>query len=167
MNWEVASLVLFVFFARLCDVTLATLRHVLVVRGLRGAAAGVALVESLVWVLAISKVLDRADQPAVAGAFALGFAAGTLVGMTVEQHLGLGEQVVRVFSTDGTMLAEKLRAQGYRVTQFEGTGRDGRVDLLFIQVRRRLAVRVAQLVRQLEPGCFCVIDDVRTVEQAK
>jgi uncharacterized protein YebE (UPF0316 family) len=132
-----------VFLARLCDVTLATLRHVLVVRGLRGSAAAVALVESLIWVVAVSKVLSRVDQPVVAGAFALGFAAGTLVGMTIEQRLRLGEQVVRIFSTEGATVAERLRADGYRVTQFVGSGRDGRVDLLFIQISRRQAAVVS------------------------
>jgi len=107
------------------------------------------------------------DQPLVAGAFALGFAAGTLVGMTLEQHLKIGEQVVRIFSTEGASLAEQLRNEGYRVTQFVGAGRDGRVDLLFIQVARRNALEVFRLARRFDPACFCVIDDVRAVEQAK
>jgi uncharacterized protein YebE (UPF0316 family) len=153
----------FVFGARLCDVALATLRHVLVVRGYRLVAAGVALVESSLWVFAISRVLTRLDQPIVAIAFALGFTAGTLAGMTLEQYLKLGEQVVRLFTPMGDAMAHHLRGLGHRVTQFQGRGRDGRIDLLFVQVQRRQASHILMHARQLDPTCFCVIDDVRTV----
>jgi len=167
MTWAVASLASFVFAARLLDVTLATLRHVLVVRGLRLAASGLALLESLVWILAVSKALEHTDQPTIAVAFALGFATGTLAGMTLERFLGLGDQVLRVFTTQGSLLADALRDAGHRVTQFEGTGRDGPVDLLFIQAPRRIAARLTKQVRTLDPASFCVVDDVRTVEHAK
>lgn len=167
MTWETVALATFVFVARLCDVALGTLRHVLVVRGLRALAACVALAESLVWIFAISRVLSNLEHPTVALAFSLGFAAGTMAGMTIEQHLKLGQQVVRLFSAYGESLAERLREAGYRVTRFEGSGRDGRVDLLFIQVARKQAHLVSALARQLDPDCFCVVDDVRTIEQAK
>ncbi len=167
MTWEVAALASFVFAARLLDVTLATLRHVLVVRGLRLAASGLALLESLVWILAVSKALKHTDQPTIAVAFALGFATGTLVGMTLERYLGLGEQVVRVFTTQGTAVADVLRSAGHRVTRFEGAGRDGPVDLLFIQAPRRIVAGLMKQVRGLDPASFCVVDDVRAVEHAK
>ena len=167
MNWEILILASFVFVARLCDVTLATLRHVLVIRGRRNVAGTVALIESLVWVFAMSRVLDNLEQPIVAVAFAVGFAAGTLVGMTIEQRLKLGEQVVRVFTTEGDSLSVALRDGGYRVTKFSGAGRDGRVDLLFIQIPRRQAANVSGIARELDPECFCVIDDVCAIQQAK
>lgn len=167
MSWETAWLAVFVFAARLSDVALGTLRHVLVVRGLRALAGCVALAESLVWIFAISRVLSNIDHPTVALAFSLGFAAGTMTGMTIEQYLKLGEQVVRLFSAQGASLAQRLREAGYRVTRFEGSGRDGRVDLLFIQVARRQAHVVSRLARRFDPECFCVVDDVRTIEQAK
>ncbi|MGC4064142.1 MAG: DUF5698 domain-containing protein [Polyangiaceae bacterium] len=157
----------FVFGARLCDVALATLRHVLVVRGYRAVAAGVALLESSLWVFAMSRVLTRLDQPVIALAFALGFTAGTLAGMTLEQRLKLGEQVVRLFTPIGNAMAYHLRSLGYRVTQFEGMGRDGRIDLLFVQVQRKQVGFILTRARQLDPTCFCVVDDVRTVHQAK
>ena len=77
MTWETALLAVFVFAARLCDVALGTLRHLLVVRGLRALAGCVALAESLVWIFAISRVLNNIAHPTVALAFSLGFATGT------------------------------------------------------------------------------------------
>lgn len=167
MTWETGLLAAFVFVARLGDVTLGTLRHILVVRGLRGLACCVALLESLIWIFAISRVLANINHPLVAVAFSVGFATGTLVGMTIEQQLKLGEQVVRLFTISGNDLARQLRGAGFRVTQFEGSGRDGRVDLLFIQVARKRAPEVASMARRIDPACFCVVDDVRTAQLAK
>ena len=55
--------------------------------------------------------------------------------MTIDQLMKLCEQVVRLFTAQGENLA--LREAGYRVTRFEGSGRDGRVDLLSVQIARR------------------------------
>lgn len=167
MTWETGIIAAFIFAARLCDMTLGTLRHLLVVRGLRMAAGCVALVESLIWIFAISSLLQNISHPMIAVAFSLGFAAGTLVGMTIEQHMKLGEQVVRLFTADGDTLAHRLREVGYRVTQFAGSGRDGRVDLLFIQVPRKRAHELSRMARQFDPGCFCIVDDVRTIQLAR
>jgi uncharacterized protein YebE (UPF0316 family) len=68
---------------------------------------------------------------------------------------------VRVFTRQQQCLAAALRADGYHVTEFEGTGRDGAVSLLFVQVQRRTALTVAARARTLDPTCFYVIDDVR------
>jgi uncharacterized protein YebE (UPF0316 family) len=167
LELQTGILAALVFAARLADVTLGTLRHVLVIRGYRAVACCVALVESMLWVFAITRVLSRIQEPVVAAAFALGFTAGTLAGMTLEQFLKLGEQVVRLFTTSGELVATRLRALGFRVTQFEGRGRDGSVELLFVQVPRKRASQIATIARQLDPHCFCVIDDVRAIEQAK
>lgn len=161
MNWDVILLAALVFAARLCDVALGTLRHALVVGGHRGLVWLIAFLESLVWVFAISRVITNISQPAVAIAFALGFASGTFVGMTVERFIKLGEQVVRIFTTQGDEVARRLRERGHRVTQFEGRGRDGRVDLLFIQVARRKAAQAVKDARAVDACCFYVIDDVR------
>lgn len=167
MELETTALACVVFAARLVDVAMGTLRNVLVVRGYRLAAGSVALVESLLWVFAITRVLSRIHEPIIAAAFALGFTAGTMAGVTLEQVLKLGEQVVRLFTASGDEVACRLRASGFRVTQFEGRGRDGRIDLLFVQVPRRQAGEVSSIARLVDPKCFCVTDDIRAIQQAK
>ena len=153
----------FVFLARVTDVALGTFRFSLVVSGRRGVAWLVAFIEASIWLLAASRVFTNLGDPIFAVAFALGFATGTFVGMTIERALALGDQVVRVFTPQGAAMAEKLRAEGYRVTRIQGEGRDGPVDLLFIQVQRRAANELIARAREIDETCFYVIDDVRAV----
>jgi uncharacterized protein YebE (UPF0316 family) len=102
------------------------------------------------------------NHPIYAIFYALGFATGTLVGVTLEGFIAKGEQVVRVFTKSGDQLAAALREKGIRVTQFEGKGRDGPTQLLFIHVARRRAKTIPALARSIDDDCFVVIDDVRS-----
>jgi len=156
----------FVFLARVADVSLGTFRFALIVGGRRKLAWAIAVIESMIWLLAASRVFKNLSDPLMAVAFALGFATGTYAGMALEGALALGEQVLRVFTREGARVAAALREQGYAVTKIAGEGRDGPVDLLFIQVHRRGCEDVLRAARALDPDCFYVIDDVRAAAGA-
>ena len=157
---------LMIFCARVVDVSLSTIRHAMIIRGKRAISFGVAFVENLIWVFAVSKVLQDLSEPITALAFALGFATGTFVGITLEGKLLIGEQVVKVFTSLGEEVADHLRASGFRLTEFMGKGRDGEVSLLFVQVKRRDAQKVLALARELDPACYLLIEDIRFHQRA-
>ena len=137
INWELVLGCLFIFVARLGDVSLDTLRVVFVIRGRRLWAWCLGFVQVLIWVFALTSVFKNLDKPAYALFYALGFACGNFLGMTIENWLAHGEQVIRVFSRQGDSLAARLRGHGYRVTVFDGRGRDGPVWLLYIEATRK------------------------------
>ncbi|NBK20590.1 MAG: DUF2179 domain-containing protein [Spirochaetia bacterium] len=159
-------LALLIFVARVFDVSLGTFRHAMIIRSKRGIAFCIAFVESLIWVFAVSKVITNLTEPLTAFAFALGFASGTFVGITIESFLKIGEQVVKVFSVKGREVAAILRGEGFRVTEFSGQGRDGEVVLLFVQVRRREAKKVLKTARGIDKQCFLVVEDIKFVDSA-
>ncbi|MCC6572969.1 MAG: DUF2179 domain-containing protein [Planctomycetes bacterium] len=164
---ELILTALLIMVARMADVALGTFRFVLVINGRRALAWLIAFLEAGIWVFAASKVLTHLNEPLYAIAFSLGFATGTFLGMTIERAVAMGEQVLRIFTAKGEAVADGLRSRGFRVTSFEGKGRDGRVDLLFIQVHRREAVAAAVAARVLDPDCFYVVDDVRFASAVK
>lgn len=163
---ETLSLAAIIFVARVCDVSLATIRHAMIIRGKRLVAFWVAFFEMLIWVFAVSKVLGDLSAPITAFAFALGFATGTFVGITLEGKLKIGDQAVKVFSSIGEEVARELRDNGFRVTEFSGKGRDGEVTLLFVQVRRRDAQKVLKISRAIDPKSYLVVEDIRWRENA-
>jgi uncharacterized protein YebE (UPF0316 family) len=138
----------------------------MVIRGKKGPAVGLAFAESLIWVYAVSKVLADISSPVTALAFALGFAGGTLAGMCIEDFFKIGDQSVRIFSTIGDSLAQALREAGYLVTVFDGRGRDGPINEIFVQARRKQVNKIIQIARQNDPVCFVVVDDIRIASSA-
>jgi uncharacterized protein YebE (UPF0316 family) len=161
MTFDVGLLAVLIFVARVIDIAMSTMRTAFIARGHRGAAFVLGFFGMLVWVVVIAHVITNLNHPVYAVAFALGSAAGTTAGITMEEWFAHGDQVVRVFTRDHESLAAALRADGHPVTEFEGAGRDGPVHLLFVQVPRRAARAVAERARGLDPTCFYVIDDVR------
>lgn len=161
MDLNVLLTCLFIIVARIGDVSLGTLRTIAVVQGKRWRAFTLGFFEVLIWVTVVSRVIQNLAHPAYAVAYAFGFASGNYVGMILESWFAFGEQVIRIFTRRGTILANQLRATGLGVTEFFGQGRDGPVSILFVQVARKQAEKVADSARELDPDCYYVIDDVR------
>jgi uncharacterized protein YebE (UPF0316 family) len=166
ISWTILGVSLLIILARITDVSLGTLRTVCVVNGRKGWAWMLGFCEVFVWVMVVSKVITNLTVPAYAVAYAIGAATGSWVGIMAEQRLAFGEQVVRIFSRKGREIAAGLRELGYRVTEIDGRGRDGPVELLFIEVPRKQAMRVARMAREHDPECYFVVDDIRMTSAA-
>jgi uncharacterized protein YebE (UPF0316 family) len=166
MDANVLGVCLLIFVARIGDVSLGTIRTICVVNGRRGVAWILGFFEILIWIMVVSKVINNLNVPAYAIAYAFGFATGNYVGITIEKYLAFGEQVVRVFTRQGAALAADLRTAGFGVTQLSGEGRDGPVDLLFIETPRKIAPQAAQQAKKFDPDCFIVVDDIRSTSNA-
>ena len=151
---------LIIFAARIADVSLGTFRHVMIIKRKRLYAFLIAFFESLIWVYAVSRVITALTDPLTSIAFALGFASGTYIGITIEGFFKIGDQAVRIFSSKGDEVSCCLREQGFRVTVFTGEGRDGIVKMMFVQVKRRNVKKVFTCARNIDPSCFMVVDDI-------
>lgn len=151
-----------VFFARVVDVTLGTLRTISTVQGRTRRAFLLGLVEISMWLVVISAVLGAiATKPILGIFYALGFSTGNAVGILVERRLALGRSAVRVISTThGREIAERLRGLGLRVTVLPGEDQDGPVSLLFIVCDRRQVPLVLGVLREIEPDAFYTVDMV-------
>lgn len=166
MNSEVLFTTLLIVLARIADVSLGTVRTVAVVNGRKALAFGLGFFEILIWVLAVSKVVTTLQEPIYAVSYALGFALGNYVGISLEQTLAFGEQLLRVFTRQGADVATALRREGFAVTAMQGEGLDGPIQLLVVQCGRREMRALVRRVEDLDPSCFYVIDDVRAASSA-
>lgn len=168
MDWYVVLGCALIFVARLFDVSLDTLRMISVIRGRRGWAWVFGFLQVTIWIYAISYAMKNITQPAYALAYALGFACGNFVGVTIETWLAHGEQVLRVFTRPefSEAMAARLRGHGYGVTIIEGRGKEGIVNLLYVEAPRKHVIDATRLCRAMDPDCFYVIDDVRAVSTA-
>ena len=155
---------LLIFCLRLCDVTLGTLRIVMTVRGRKLFAALFGFIEVTIFVVAISRVVRNMGNPWLVLGYSSGFAAGTLVGMTIEERLALGWTVVRIISTDlSKRVAEALRQASFGVTEMSGQGMRGTVQIFEVVVRRTDLPKVLQTVDQVDSKAFVTVEETRRV----
>src|SRR4030095_14133204 len=125
MNTAVVLTSLLIVLARIADVTLDTVRTVAIVQGRRMFAAVLGFFQALIYVCAIAKVLLNVDTHAYALAYAVGFALGTYLGISIEQRLAFGHQLVTLVTRKGVELARALRAGDHRLAEVKGHTRDG------------------------------------------
>jgi uncharacterized protein YebE (UPF0316 family) len=155
-----------IFGLRLIDVSLATLRLLLMVRGRRVLAPTIGFIEVLIWLFAAGNAIQYLDSPLHVLGYAGGFAAGTAVGSWAEEKLAVGLARIQAFSAhSGVELAEALREEGFGVTEFLGQGREGRVELVSTIVPRAAVGVVVRLIDQWDPGAFVTVDEPRAVHR--
>lgn len=150
-----------IFLARILDVSIGTVRLVMIIDGRRFVAAILGFVEVLVWVLAVGSAIKHLDHAGAVFGYAGGFAAGVYVGMLLEDRIKLGFRVVRAINHDRSVnLASALRERGFRATRVEGEGRDGPVELVFSAVKRRRLQALTDAIRSVAPSAMVTVERV-------
>ena len=86
----------FIFFARILDVSTGTLRIMFVSKGMKGKSTLMGFIEVLIWIVIIAQIFQNLDNWMNYVAFAGGFAAGTYVGMYIEEKMKMGVQIFRI-----------------------------------------------------------------------
>ena len=150
---------LIIFSLRLADQSLGTMRTLLVSKNKPIYAALIGLVESAIWIVAISQVIKDIDDPVLIGAYAAGFAAGTILGTYIERIVGVGNIVVRVFTTSNSpSVAETLRDNGHGVTVIDGEGKEGPVKIYLCVIPRRKLKSVLSMIEEINPNAYITTD---------
>ncbi len=153
-----------IFLARILDVTLGTVRIIMVSKGFKKIVPFLGFFEVLIWILAISRIMENLDNWVCYLAYAVGFATGNYIGLIVEEKLAVGTLLVRLITQkDATTLIELLRAQGFVTTTVEATGNNQMVHIIFLVVNRSEVDRVVDLILKFNPTAFYTIEDVRYV----
>ncbi len=167
MSTSVAATFVLIVLARITDVTLDTLRTAAIVQGRRVFAAILGFFEAVIYVCAVAKVLLNMDHPIYALAYGLGYGLGTFLGITIEQRLAFGLQVVSLFTRNGAELAKGLISAGYRVAKVQGHIRDGEASILYVEVPRKQTRKLISEAAAIDETCFCVVNDVRVARYLK
>jgi len=153
-----------IFLARVADVSLGTFRTIIVFRGHRTLAAVIGFVEVMIWVAAAGQVFSNLDSWHLTVAYAGGFACGNYVGMWLESHVAIGRELVRAISfSEKGHLAERLRAQGYRVVELSGNTDRQPVEVVLVIERRREIGSLIATIRREDPQAIYTISDVKSV----
>jgi uncharacterized protein YebE (UPF0316 family) len=147
---------------RITDVSIGTVRMIMVIRGRRMTAAILGFFEVIVWLTAITGILSHITDWINVVAYGLGFALGNVVGMIIEGKMAVGQQAIRFISRKhGKRIIRVLRTKSFGVTEVRGSGRYGPVGVGFVIVSRKKAHSVLEIISELDPSAVVTIEDVR------
>lgn len=155
-----------IFVLRLLGVAIGTLRFLVMMRGLKLASAALGFFEVLVYVIAIGKVVNDLGNVWNVLGYCLGFSAGTVVGMWLDERYVLGFANVRIVTRkSGQAVASAIHAAGYGATVEWGSGRDGPVAIVTAMVRRKEISDLFALADGADPGAFVTVEEARAVRR--
>lgn len=158
---EQIGIALLIFALRICDVSIGTVRVIHTIRGNRIASASLGFIESFVWIFAISRAMAYVNNPLNMVSWAAGFAAGTVLGITLEKWIATGHILMRVISLEkGPLLRDALRGAAVGVTAVPAEGRGGALLVLFCVAPRKRGKDMLKTVRAIDPDAFITIDPV-------
>jgi uncharacterized protein YebE (UPF0316 family) len=160
-------LALAIFFARIMDVSLGTVRTIVVFRGHRLLAAVIGFFEIIIWVVAAGQVLQNLDAWYLVVAYAGGFGAGNYIGIWMESKLAMGREMVSAisFRADGG-LARLLRERGFRAIDVDADmGRGPPVDLVITVTRRRRVPELLQTILEADPEAQYSVSDIKMAHE--
>ena len=159
---EVLVTPLLIFFARIADVSLGTIRITMVSRGYKGPSALLGFFEVLIWVIVVAQVLANLDNWINYIAYAGGFAAGNYIGLYMESKLKVGIILVRIITmSKSEELIKALREAGLSITSIDAKGHFNDVKIIFTVMKRKRWNRIISIINEVDPDAFYSAEDVK------
>ncbi len=160
--FSLAVIPILIFLARVTDVSIGTVRIIVVSRGIRVLAAVLGFFEVMLWLLAIRQIMQNLNNPFNYIAYAAGFAMGNFTGISIERRLLVSNVMVRVITRkDSSALISFLRGQGYGVTAVDAQGMEGSVKIIFTVVNRKNLSEIVGMVNKFNPNAFYTIEEMK------
>lgn len=159
---------LFIFFGKIIEVSISTLRTVLINKGMRLVGCIAAVLEYLLWLFITASVLTGyQEDPMKVVALTLAFALGNYFGSWMDEKLALGLCAVSVYLPSGSeslQLAAFLREKGFGLTILDGQGIEGDEKyVLQLTLKRKRTNEVIAIINEFTPNAFITIGHVSSV----
>lgn len=165
---ELLFLCLKIFFARIIDVTLATLRTVYSVKGKTILAGIIGFIEATIWFIVVKEALNTDIQsPFIVMSYAGGFAAGSVLGTLVSKTFVNSLIKVEVITTKATPdNVEKIRLEGFGVSVIDILDNDDDIDkkMLIITLNSKHLEELKRILRHIDRNAFVVVNESKIVQ---
>jgi len=153
-----------IFLSRIIDVTIGTIRIVMVSKGEKIWAPILGFFEVFIWLVAITRIIQNLDNWVCYFAYAGGFATGNYIGLIIEERMAIGIVKIQIItSKEASNLIANLKAAGYGITHHEAHGGNENVSIIYSIINRNEIQKVEEIVKTTNPKAFYSIEDVKSV----
>lgn len=156
-----------IFFARILDVTIGTLRQTVMLKGKIYITSFLAFLEVFIWFVVAREALTMNIESILIPIFySLGYATGTLIGSFLSKKLVKGEVGLQVVVKEkDNLLLKALKARGYQVSiiNLENDYKGEKKRMLFLEVNSKSLKKVESLISKTAPNAFITISETKRV----
>lgn len=165
MDWALLWMCVYIFFCRIADVSLGTIRSVLTIKEKTIPAAVIGFFEVLIWFLVVREALTL-DAGLPAGiAYAAGFAAGTYLGGLLSKRFIKGNVVVQIVTDKNDETVTAIRKAGYGVSVVNVNGSEYGDDkyMLFCDIDKSRLSELKKLAHEHDNDAFIMVQETKQV----
>ena len=160
MSTVILNMILIIVL-RICDVSLATTRTILLTKGKSNIAALIGFFEVIVYMKVLGDVVSQLDKWWYLLAYATGFSLGNLIGAKLEHRLAFGDAQMRlIIREEYRYIVDELREKGFGVTVFKGEGREGERLMVLITLKRKRVKEVYDYLKEKDINVFVSVNDI-------
>ncbi|MDD2377642.1 MAG: DUF5698 domain-containing protein [Bacilli bacterium] len=156
-----------IFFIRILDVSLGTVRMIMTVKGRKVIGSTIGFIEILIWFLVVKEALSTDNTSIwIAIAYSGGFATGTFIGGLISERFVQGNLSVQaVLQEQSDEIVDAIRAAGFAVSVVEVMGRDTehKKYMLLIEINKKQFNQLRALIKKLDPKAFITVKETQYV----
>jgi len=155
-----------IFLSRIVDVSIGTIRIIMLSKGQKIVAPVLGFFEILIWLIAISRIFENLDNWLCYVAYAAGFAAGNFTGLKIEEKLAVGIVRIQIVTRkEATSLISVLKESGYGITHLKARGAAENVSIIYTVLKRTDVPLAEDIIREFNPNAFYSVEDVKYVNK--
>lgn len=156
-----------IFFVRIIDVSLGTIRTFFSVKGQNFVASIIGFIEITVWFLVVKEALNTDNNSLwIVFSYASGFSVGTYIGGILSNILidgNLGIQIIT--SGSSNKLVSALRKEHYGVSVIDVRGQNEEIKhMLFIEISNKNLSHIKEIIKNIDPKAFIVVNETKYVQ---
>jgi uncharacterized protein YebE (UPF0316 family) len=154
-----------IFFARIIDVSLGTIRVNMIVRRKKAAAALIGFVEVTIFISIIVRIIKDINNIYGVLAYGAGFAVGTVIGIIISEKLTQNLVSVNIISRKfNNEIKSKLLEENFGFTCYKGAGTQSEVEIINVVCSNSVLPKLRRMVNKQDPDAFVVcymLDEIR------
>lgn len=155
-----------IFLSKIIEVTIATLRQILINKGYRREGTLLSFVEIVLWTFVASRVImGIAEAPIKGIVYSIGFSIGVYLGSRIEGIIAMGRVMIQtiIAKENSALISNSLRQKGYAVTTMEASGRDSEKTVLMIFANRKGKEEIIGEIRDMDASAMIITNDITTL----
>lgn len=164
---ELFILCIKVFFGRIFDVSLGTIRTIMTVKGKKIYATTIGFFEVFIWFIIVREALNtNVSSLWIAFSYALGYATGTFIGSTIAEEFIKGTLSIQVItSSKNDKLVNELRNIGYAVSVINAKGKDNKEKyMLYMEINKKNLSEIKDFIKNIDENAFIVVSETKLVQ---
>lgn len=164
---EILLLCIKIFFARILDVSIGTVRMLLIVRNKKLLGTLCAFIEVMIWFMVAREALNtELTSLFIPIAYSAGYATGTFIGATISDRFIdsiVGVQFITTICSEE--MINTIRNKGFAVSIIPLKEEDNRdhKEMLYIQLNKSKLKSLNKLLESLDSKGFIIVNETKSV----